>query len=225
MSTRVAAMIYLAGPMTGYPNCNFDEFNRVAAILRRDGFSVFNPAENFNGDGQNFSRSENMRLDVPAVLSSDEVCLLRGWERSGGASTEVMLAWQCDIPVTKFVESDGGYRRTPVSSVPSALPYVDGDSSILLEADRLVQSVRRGQYGHPLDDHGKVASMATALFRTMLRDGCEFSPEHVGMFMQLIKLSREVHQHKRDNCVDGAGYWACIEEIHAERRRRSEGQT
>lgn len=39
-------LLYLAGPMTGYPEFNFPTFNRTAAEMRALGFAIFNPAEN-----------------------------------------------------------------------------------------------------------------------------------------------------------------------------------
>lgn len=33
------------------------------------------------------------------------------------------------------------------------------------------------------------------------------------LMMVAVKLSREVRQHKRDNCTDGAGYFACVDRI------------
>lgn len=38
--------IYLAGPMSGYPNFNFAAFDFAARKLRDLGFGVFSPAEN-----------------------------------------------------------------------------------------------------------------------------------------------------------------------------------
>lgn len=90
--------LYLAGPMAGLPEHNFPLFNRVAAELRARGHSVFNPAENDDG-GIRRDRSFYMRLDIPALLGSDAVVLLEGWQRSRGANLEVWLALDMGMPI------------------------------------------------------------------------------------------------------------------------------
>lgn len=40
-----------------------------------------------------------MKFDLPAVLDSDAVAVLPGWERSTGARLEVHVARVCGIPV------------------------------------------------------------------------------------------------------------------------------
>jgi hypothetical protein len=103
---QVPHRLYLAGPMSGYPKHNFPLFNRVAARLRDMGYHVFNPAENKDG-GQIRPRSFYMRLDIPALIESEAVVVLPGWEHSRGASLEVWLALDLDIPVYRCSEPDG----------------------------------------------------------------------------------------------------------------------
>jgi hypothetical protein len=43
--------------------------------------------------------------------------------------------------------------------------------------------------------------------------------------MDLLKVAREAHQPKRDNRVDGPGYWKCLDLILAERERRKKEST
>ena len=40
-----AVRVYIAGPMTGIPQYNFPEFDRVATLLRAMGYDVVSPAE------------------------------------------------------------------------------------------------------------------------------------------------------------------------------------
>ena len=99
--------LYLAGPMVGVPEHNFPLFNRVAAELRAAGHQVFNPAENDDG-GVRRPRAFYMRLDVPALLASEAVVVLSGWQRSRGANLEVWLALDLGMPIYRFVEINGG---------------------------------------------------------------------------------------------------------------------
>ena len=92
---------YAAGPMRGYHKFNFQAFDAMAEELRRNGFTVINPADldramGFNGDDsievtQWFIRKAFLR-DLLAVLSCDALVVLPGWERSAGACVEVGLA-------------------------------------------------------------------------------------------------------------------------------------
>ena len=103
---QVPHRLYLAGPMSGYPKHNFPLFDRVATRLRDMGYRVFNPAENKDG-GKLRPRSFYMRLDIPALIESEAVVVLPGWEHSRGASLEVWLAVDLDMPVYQCSELDG----------------------------------------------------------------------------------------------------------------------
>ena len=96
------------------------------------------------------------------------------------------------------------------------------DDTILDEAKRLVYGDRGEDYGHPLDDWTRVAGMFNALFKHKIKE--PFAAEDMLQVPQMMKQSREVNKPKRDNRVDGAGYWACIDEVHAERTRREEAE-
>lgn len=90
--------LYLSGPMTGLPQFNYPEFRKYAKKLRDLGFDVFDPSECFDG-ATDLPKSIYMRKDIEAVLQSDKVLVLRGWEKSSGARLEVEIANECGIPV------------------------------------------------------------------------------------------------------------------------------
>lgn len=115
--------LYLAGPMAGCQDHNFPLFHRMAAHLRERGFDVFNPAENDDG-GIRRPRAFYMRLDIPALIGSDAVVVLPGWERSRGASLEVWLALDLGLPIYGMAEADGTIELARVESLgPPALPF------------------------------------------------------------------------------------------------------
>lgn len=106
MSKRV---IYLSGPMSGYPESNYPLFHKVAAELRGDGHLVYNPAE--------FSYCKTTYPEFPlrhafAEYSSficREACtivLLPGWEKSLGVSAELALARNCKLDVIEYIAHD-----------------------------------------------------------------------------------------------------------------------
>lgn len=96
--------------------------------------------------------------------------------------------------------------------------------SILHEAHGLVHGDRGMMYGHPLDDMGRTAGMLTHLLSDKLRPGAKLTARDVAMVMICVKLSRERNHPKRDNRVDGAGYWECLDEIVEETKRRESPQ-
>jgi len=82
--------IYIAGPMTGYPELNFPLFHEHAARLRVEGFDVVNPAELCDDIAGQWV--ECMRRDLTALLTCDTVLALPGWGQSAGATLEVHVA-------------------------------------------------------------------------------------------------------------------------------------
>lgn len=103
--------------------------------------------------------------------------------------------------------------------------------TILEEAARLTAKDRQSFYGHPLDDFTCSGRIQAALVDRFLRDNVpnlppdfrvpDFPAELSAMLQEGVKLSREVHKPKRDNRVDGCGYWNCIDMIHDERSCRA----
>jgi len=83
--------LYLAGPMTGYPEFNYPAFTEAAGALRAGGETVVSPHELHDND---FSRPFDwyLRRDLKALCDCDAVALLPGWEDSRGAKLEVAVA-------------------------------------------------------------------------------------------------------------------------------------
>jgi hypothetical protein len=100
--------IYIAGPMTGYPEFNFPAFHAAAAKLRKEGWIVFNPAEKDEeieldaeayktGDAakaikNGFDFREAYLWDIERVIEGDAIYMLPGWEKSAGACGEIAVA-------------------------------------------------------------------------------------------------------------------------------------
>jgi len=94
--------------MSGLPDFNFPVFNREAYRLRREGWTVYNPAEKecekgldpdakLTGDSQKaidngFNFREVYLWDVTKVIESDGIYMLPGWEQSPGARGEHAVA-------------------------------------------------------------------------------------------------------------------------------------
>lgn len=87
------------------------------------------------------------------------------------------------------------------------------NETVLEEAQRLTHGDRHDAYGHPIHDLTRTGDMATAMIRHKLKPGERLEPEDIAMIMIAVKLSREVNQPKRDNRVDGPGYFEVLDMI------------
>jgi len=97
--------VYIAGPMTGIENYNFEKFNAKAAELIEKGWRVLNPAKiPIMPDYKTYYPINCAMLD-----GSDAIYLLDGWEDSKGARKELFYAIDHDIPV--LFESVGSVAR------------------------------------------------------------------------------------------------------------------
>lgn len=106
--------IYLAGPMTGLPDFNFPEFNRVAKIMRDAGYTVSNPAEINANVGASWA--DCLRRDIPELLKCEGIYLLTGWHNSKGAKLEYHITQQLGMQIefqspTGLFEVDAEYQR------------------------------------------------------------------------------------------------------------------
>lgn len=101
--------IYLAGPMTGYPEFNFPAFFAAQTAYEAKGWIVWNPAnkeaELGTTEAKSFAQGDTAGLvaegwdwknaftwDCQKVIESDAICLLVGWEKSTGARAEWAVA-------------------------------------------------------------------------------------------------------------------------------------
>ncbi|MDR0477673.1 MAG: DUF6378 domain-containing protein [Desulfobulbaceae bacterium] len=74
------------------------------------------------------------------------------------------------------------------------------NGSILLKAHALINGERQADYGDPADSLNRIAELwSVYLDKTV-------TGKDVAMCMALLKISRESHEHKRDNLLDAAGY-------------------
>ena len=74
-------------------------------------------------------------------------------------------------------------------------------SSILEYAKELLNGDRQKQYGDPVENYEKIATIYNTLNGIVSLDA-----EDIALIMVIVKLVREQHQHKADNLIDAAAY-------------------
>jgi hypothetical protein len=87
--------------------------------------------------------------------------------------------------------------------------------TILEEADWLTDNTRQEDYGHPLDMCTDIAAGWEVILKASIM------PHHVPLMMVWLKVCRELNKPKRDNRVDGAGYFKVEDMVIEEFLRRT----
>lgn len=94
-----ADIVYIAGPMTGYPEWNHPEFHAAAAVLRAKGLRVINPAELHEAEAAT-PWGWYLRRDLAQLVKCNRVVLLPGWHGSRGAQLEHHVAQALGMTIT-----------------------------------------------------------------------------------------------------------------------------
>lgn len=104
MADDRAVSVYVAGPMTGYEQYNFPAFNAVADNLRKQGYTVYNPADHGLVEGATWQ--DYLRFDVGNLVKCNHIFLLPGWSQSSGAQLELDLAKKLGIRVSYHLDAE-----------------------------------------------------------------------------------------------------------------------
>lgn len=93
--------LYIAGPMTGYPDYNYPAFFAAATALTAVGYAVVNPAE--TGVQDEWTWSDYLRVGLQRLCrEATGVALLPGWRHSRGARLEAVVAHRLGLPVHRL---------------------------------------------------------------------------------------------------------------------------
>jgi nucleoside 2-deoxyribosyltransferase len=87
--------LYIAGPMTGYPEFNYPAFQQAMSDLVAAGYEVLSPHNIDATEGVEPGTQSwewYMRKALGLLLRCDGVALLDGWEKSRGARLERQVA-------------------------------------------------------------------------------------------------------------------------------------
>ena len=91
--------IYIAGPMSGYPEFNYPSFFAMEHILKQIGVeTVLNPVVIGDGD-TTMPYDFYIRHSLQMVSQATAIVMLDGWEKSKGAQLEHLSATTMGLPV------------------------------------------------------------------------------------------------------------------------------
>lgn len=108
-------IVYLAGPMTGYPDYNRPAFDAAAETLRDLGYVVWSPAEqpfdlagsNSEGADSPDRRAAYLKRDIAVLAQCEQIVVLEGWEDSTGACCEMLVAGLMGMPAGRWNKYTG----------------------------------------------------------------------------------------------------------------------
>jgi hypothetical protein len=141
--------VYLAGPMQGYKNFNYDAFDEAERIVNEMAnvygleLEVINPANNFDRR-QDLSYDTYIEESLAQVRRSDVMLLLDGWHASEGVREELVAAMAHKVNVIPFTDYTGKVSPQNPSDIMAYLPK-DGQS----ELDKAVEAAMFGPCQNP----------------------------------------------------------------------------
>jgi len=103
-------LVFISGPMRGYPNYNFKKFDEIENRLKSVGIRCINPAHiSRQYKEKDILNDTNMFLHMinrqqAAQKTCNAILLLDGWQWSGGVMLEMKTAMNCGHRV--LLESD-----------------------------------------------------------------------------------------------------------------------
>lgn len=107
-------IVYIAGPMSGYDNFNFDAFDEASHSYKERGCSVINPADLSRnlaiGEGIDVKElpiREMLLVDLTHLITrATHVHMLNGWQYSKGAKAEHAIAISLGLTISYQSKED-----------------------------------------------------------------------------------------------------------------------
>lgn len=196
---------YVAGPMRGLPNFNYDTFDEVAEEIKSQyRVAVFNPADLFERD-QDRSLNEYLAAELPQLTECEAIVFLPGWWRSEGARIEYMVAKACGLKM--YTAKERIFPSGIDEFIVEGWDFEEGVRAPAdLEAANLVYGDRTNSYHNPYKDFQGTAKQWEATTNGKV------TPHQVALMMSQLKLNRLNNNiTHRDSLVDTIGYMLCLD--------------
>jgi len=156
--------IYLAGPMTGYPEHNYPAFRDVTAWLRSKGHYVYSPHEQLpQTDGDRVGTVELRQAFADycrfICLEADTIVLLPGWKDSRGAKAEHQLAINCKLDVFEMINIIDGFddldREPDCPPMPEPVLMSGSKATLTVISPELIERLMTDGYIVDVDLEGR----------------------------------------------------------------------
>lgn len=252
MDTRTrnaGTVVYLAGPMSGYPDHNFSAFDAAQHQWEAYGYTVVSPA-NLTRELRAMLHPDTIAkwtweqylaydLCIMQKYNVERIVLLRDWQRSKGARLEVAygleqgfkfyLASAAEVPSDVIrAELQSTRPVEPIGLHADHLAVEHDEASNLAAIDVLLapteticQEADRLVDGSRQADYGHPLDNYTHLANVLNATWkTTLTPEQVALGMIQVKIVRELNKPKRDNRVDISGYAKVCDMIVEEAKRR-----
>tara|TARA_Y100000593_G_scaffold91656_1_gene181084 strand:+ start:718 stop:1530 length:813 start_codon:yes stop_codon:yes gene_type:complete len=219
--------VYIAGPMTGYPLYNFEQFFAYAAAIRSVGDTPLNPAEHDVRkmlNGWVYSEAdydEIIEHDLKLIRKeADRMFMLRGWSFSKGAQMEHSLAVELGLDIQYeakkhiYIVGHGRHGKDTVAEIMRDNYGFTFTASSWFMAGKVVFPALRNKYGYTsvaecFDDRHNHRAEWFDLIDKANPNGTELSE---AIFKQNdiyvgIRSKRELDAVKADNRFDPLVVW------------------
>jgi len=153
--------VYIAGPMTGYPLYNFEQFFAWAAAIRSTGDTPLNPAGHdlskmFNGWAYSEADyDEVIEYDLELIRQeADRMFMLRGWNFSKGAQMEHKLAVELGLNIQYeakrhiYIVGHGRHGKDTVAEIMRDNYGFTFTASSWFMADKVIFPALKDKYGY-----------------------------------------------------------------------------
>jgi hypothetical protein len=152
-------IVYIAGPMRGYPMFNFPAFDAARDAWAARGWTVISPADMdreldgldptaINTDSACSSADKPfahyMRRDIEALLRSTAIAFLPGWEASVGANVERVVAGALNLEMYDALTFE------PVSNAPNSTVVYDGPVPLCHTLDYMIRKYGSAAVHHTI---------------------------------------------------------------------------
>jgi hypothetical protein len=191
MTESFKKRVYIAYPMTNYPNLNKQEGEWCSDVWKKYGYEAVDPGKLFDYDEntpQNIARKEALKL----MLSCDFVAVSPMWKQSPESFVhmEIAVARAIGMPVFKA----------------HIVPPTPLEETVLEEANRIIHGKREKDYGHPTVALNRIRDLWDSYLQ-MEKGNKPLSAYDVANLFILSKMARVVSDpFNRDSWVDMAGY-------------------